>query len=52
MPPSIYYWENMMDSSTLLVLLPLVTFALVGIWMYRSRRKAKSGLPPERRDKV
>ena len=41
-----------MDNSTLLILLPLVTFVLVGAWMYRSRRKAKSGLPPEKRDKV
>ena len=41
-----------MDNSTLLILLPLITFVLVGAWMYRSRRKAKAGLPPERRDKV
>ena len=41
-----------MDNSSLLFILPLVTFVLVGAWMYRSRRKAKAGLPAEKQDKV
>lgn len=48
----IYSLETGMDNSTLIFLLPIVTFVLVGVWMYRSRLKAKEGLPPEKRDKV
>lgn len=32
-----------MDRSVLIILLALVTFALVAIWMFRSKKKAESG---------
>lgn len=37
-----------MDQSSLVIVLALVTFAAVGAWMYRSKRKAEKGI--ERRD--
>ena len=33
-----------MDQSSLVIVLALVTFALVGGWMYRSKRKATKGI--------
>ena len=37
----------LMSNASLLILLPLITFALAGLWMYRSKRKARAGLPPD-----
>lgn len=33
-----------MDHTTLIIVLPLVTFALVGAWMYLSKREAEEGI--------
>lgn len=38
-----------MGEINFVIILALVTFALVGLWMYRSKKKAVKGLPEHER---